>query len=54
MADICNECGRSVAPGSGLFVDRIPDLNTVEERRELGKPYPEGDWLCRECDAGET
>jgi len=50
MTEICNECGRSVARGSGRFVNRIPDANSVEERLELGRPHPEGDFLCAECD----
>ncbi|GAH29832.1 unnamed protein product [marine sediment metagenome] len=50
MAEICNECGRSVKAGSGRFVNRIPDCNTQEERKEMGKPYPEGDFVCAECD----
>jgi ribosomal protein L34E len=45
--EICNECGRSV---SGLFVNRIPDLNDFEERKEMNKPYSKGDYICRECD----
>lgn len=48
--EICNECGRSVAPGSGRFVNRIPDLNDEKTRREMGKPFPEGDYICEECD----
>lgn len=51
MAEICNECGRSVKMGSGRFVNRIPDCNTQEERKEMGKPYPEGDFVCAECDS---
>ena len=37
MTEICNECGESVAQGSGKFVNRVPDLSTAEERREMGK-----------------
>lgn len=48
--EICNECGQSVQFGSGRFVNRIPDFNTVEERRAMGKPYPEGDYMCQECE----
>ena len=51
MAEICNECGRSVKPGSGDFVNRVPDLNTPEERKEMGRQYPEGDFVCAECDS---
>ena len=48
---ICNECGRSVAIGTGCVVDRVPDLNDIETRKENGKPFPEGDFVCAECDA---
>jgi len=49
-SDTCNECGHSVAWGSGRFVNRVPDLNDVALRREMGKPFPKGDYLCEECD----
>jgi hypothetical protein len=26
------------------------DLNDVETRKEMGKPYPEGEFICAECD----
>ena len=48
--EICNECGQSVKIGSGLFVNRIPDLNDKETRIEMGKPFPEGDFICVVCD----
>ena len=51
MSEICNECGRSVKPGSGNFVNRVPDCNTPEERKEMGRPHPEGDFVCAECDS---
>ena len=51
MTEICNECGESVAKGSGKFVNRVPDLNTTEERREMRKPHPEGTFMCAECDS---
>jgi len=38
--EICNECGRSVAPGSGRFVNRIPDLNDEKTREEIGQTFP--------------
>ena len=50
MSEICNECGRSVKAGSGLFVNRVPDLNDIETRKAGNKPYPEGDYICRECE----
>ncbi len=50
MADCCYECGRSVAPGSGNFVNRVPSLDSGPERASMGVPYPEGEWLCGECD----
>ncbi len=48
--EICNECGQSVAQGDGRFVNRAPDLNTLEERQDMGKPFPRGDWVCADCD----
>jgi len=50
MTEICNQCGKSVKKGSGRFVNRIPSLDSVEERKGNGIPYPEGDWICAECD----
>lgn len=48
--EICNKCGRSVAPKSGRFAKRIPDLNTVEERQALGRRHPTGDYVCADCE----
>lgn len=50
MSEICNECGRSVKWGSGWFINRISDCDEPEERKEMGKPFPEGDFICAECD----
>lgn len=50
--EICWNCGESVKFGSGRFVNRIPDFNTEEERREMGHPYPQGEYLCAECEDG--
>ncbi len=47
--EICNECG-SVKWGSGLFVNRVIDLDDYKTRKEMGKPFPEGSYICRECD----
>jgi hypothetical protein len=48
--EICNECGKSVAQGSGRFVNRVPDFDDAETRIEMGRPFPEGGWMCEECD----
>jgi len=48
--EICSECGKSVAIGSGRFVNRVTDFNTLEERKHLGRPHPEGDYICPVCD----
>lgn len=48
--EICYECGRSVARGSGRFINRIPSLGSHEDRVESNVVYPEGEWLCAECD----
>lgn len=46
----CGECGRSVTFGSGWYINRVPDLNSVETRQEMGRPFPQGDFVCSECD----
>lgn len=48
--EICNECGKSVEVGSGSFVNRIPDLNDYDERLKMQKPFPDGNFICIECD----
>lgn len=50
MSEICNECGRSVKLGSGRFVNRVADFNGPDERRAMGKLFPEGDFICAGCD----
>ncbi len=47
---ICNECGCKVHWGSGNFVDRIPDLNDYETKVDMNKAFPEGEYICRDCD----
>jgi hypothetical protein len=49
--ETCNECGRSVAPGSGWYVNRVPDANPQRERVEMGKPFPHGAFICAECES---
>ena len=49
--EICNECGEGVMFGSGRFVDRIPDANSIVDRKEdMNKPFPCGDFMCIECE----
>jgi hypothetical protein len=48
--EICNECGCSVAWGSGHFVNRVPDLNDADTRREMGRPFPNGGYVCADCE----
>lgn len=48
---MCSECGRSVSLGSGLFVNRVHDLNSIATRKRMGRPYPKGDFICPDCDA---
>lgn len=52
--EICNECGTSVAPGSGNYVNRVPDLNDVATRKEMGKPHPHGNFVCAGCDGRQS
>ena len=47
---ICNHCGRSVRWGSGWFVNRVPDFNDKETRIANHLAYPDGDYVCYECD----
>ena len=49
LIEICNECGRSVKSGSGFFINRVPDLNDPKTRKSMVKPFPEGDFICAEC-----
>lgn len=50
MKELCNECGKSVRAGNGRFINRIADLNTAKQRKQLGRKYPEGDFICEQCD----
>lgn len=51
--EVCSECGKPVSPGSGRYVNRVCDFDSVEERKTLGRPYPGGDFICPMCD-GKT
>jgi hypothetical protein len=48
--EICNECGRGVGFGSGLFINRIVDLGDYKTRKMMNKPFPKGEYICRECE----
>ena len=48
--DFCCECGVDVSPGSGHFVNRVPDFNQPEDRHEMGRQFPYGDYVCASCD----
>lgn len=48
--EICNECGKSVKFGSGLFVNRILDLNDYNDKLAMGKLFPNGNYICAICD----
>ena len=48
--EICNECGRSVKFGSGFYINRDFDGNDYNSRIDMGKPFPQGDFICAECD----
>lgn len=53
LKEICNECGRSVNLGTGLFVNRVIDFNEVKDRVLMQKPFPEGDFICPLCEENE-
>lgn len=48
--EICNECGEAVTFGTGLFVNRVMDFNSKEERILMKKPFPSGDFICSLCE----
>lgn len=50
LGEICVECGHSVKLGLGKFVNRIPVLDDYETKKENGRPFPDGEWICEECD----
>jgi len=50
MKEKCNECGRSVNPGSSLFVDRVTSFDNYSEQEQMGEPFPESSFICRDCD----
>lgn len=47
-AERCVECGKSVRFGSGKYVNRIPVFD--DRHTKKGRPYPEGEYMCEECD----
>lgn len=51
LIEICNHCGRSVSFRSGLFVNRVPDFNDLGTRVANNLGFPEGDFVCIECDS---
>lgn len=50
LIEVCNHCGCDVSRGSGKFVNRVPDFNDIETRIENNRPFPEGDFVCDDCD----
>ena len=50
---LCAECGQSVAPDSVCFVNRVP-LEALAQRLSNGFPFPEGAFMCAECDQATT
>jgi hypothetical protein len=51
LVEICNHCGKSVAFGSGLFINRIPDYNDIETRKSNHVKFYYGDFICANCDS---
>lgn len=52
--EVCNHCGRNVQFGSGLFINRVSDFNDLETRIQNGLKFPEGDFVCVECDSATS
>ncbi len=48
--ELCVECGHSVAPGSGRFVNRVPIADDLVTRCENMRPYPWGAFVCAGCE----
>jgi hypothetical protein len=48
--EICAACGNSVARGSAVFANRVPESNDIVTRIEMGRKYPHGEWICIICD----
>ena len=48
--EICCECGKSVASSSGSFINRVIVFDDYETKVERGCPYPEGGFICSECE----
>lgn len=46
--EMCAECGQSVAPGTGKFVNRVP-LDDLTTRLENGYHFPQGAFCCADC-----
>jgi len=46
----CSECGKPTYPGSGRFVNRVPDFNDAKTKENMGRPFPHGNFICAECD----
>jgi hypothetical protein len=40
--EICNECGREVSFGSGLFINKIVDLDDYKTRKMMNKLFSKG------------
>ena len=51
IVPICCICGESVAPGSGKFVNRVPQCDDLKTRVTNGYSHPLGDFICAECDS---
>jgi len=50
-SEICNECGQPVHASSGNYVNRVIDFNGYKTRKQMGKPFPIGDFMCAKCEA---
>lgn len=39
-----------MAFGSGRYINRVPECNSPQERKDNGMPFPEGDFICIVCE----
>lgn len=49
-SEICCICGHGVSHLTSLFVNRVPECNDYDTKVEMGRKFPEGEWVCIVCD----
>ncbi|MDP2952910.1 MAG: hypothetical protein Q8O76_06310, partial [Chloroflexota bacterium] len=52
--EICCVCGQDVKRGTNLFANRVPDGNDYQTKVEIGRRFPQGEWVCPICDSTDS